>query len=157
MAHFRRSVVHQCSQCVRQEWLIHMDMFAEFVGNINLASEREERDKDRKKAKDYGARNQMLPELEDIRVAVIDDGVNGFENDLSDSIVTGISYSRTSDTDNLIRSYYVSSGGHGTMMAKLIRRMCPSVKLYIARLEEYKSSNKRFITARSARDVSIFD
>lgn len=134
-----------------------MDIFATFIRNIRLEEEKEKRIKKQQEAKLNGASDdEMPPLLEDIRVAVIDDGINGFEDDLSESIAHGVSYSGTSDADKLIRSYYLSSGGHGTMMARLIRRICPGVKLYVARLEEYRSSNKRFITARSATKVSGF-
>jgi subtilisin family serine protease len=136
-----------------------MDIFATFVSDIDLKIERDRRDQERAQAQLEGASNDQMPkQLEDVRVAVIDDGIDGFENDLSGSIAHGVSFCRSSDSENLIRTYYVSSGGHGTMMARLIRRMCPRVKLYVARLEEYRSSSggKRFITARSAKDVSHF-
>ena len=132
-----------------------MDMFATFISTIDVKKERENRDKEREEAEGLGASEDQKPKvLEDIKVAVIDDGIDGFENELSGSIAHGVSFCRSSDSENLIRTYYVSSGGHGTMMARLIRRMCPTVKLYVARLEEYRSlSGKRFITVRSATEV----
>ena len=90
----------------------------------------------------------------DIKVAVIDDGFDGFQEDYTDNVVAGVSFCRYSDTDSLMNAYYVPSGSHGTMMASLICRVCPHVKLYVARLDEYKTSiGKRHITARSAADV----
>lgn len=135
-----------------------MDMFATFISTIDVVKEKAIRQQLREKAEQEGASEDERPSLlEDIKVAVIDDGIDGFENDLSGSIANGTSFCRSSDSENLIRTYYVSSGGHGTTMARLIRRMCPKVKLYIARLEEYgSSSGKRFITPRSAKDVCAF-
>lgn len=106
------------------------------------------------KAKNKGC--DHLPRLlEDIKVAVIDDGIDGFQADLIENIASGISYCKSSDAGNLLRAYYVPSGSHGTMMARLICRVCPKVKLYIARLDEHKAPNeKRLITAQSAEKVS---
>lgn len=139
----------------RQQWLIHMDTFASFITPINMEHEQQIREQEREEAKRQGATESERPkQLEDIKVALIDDGIDGFESILSKNIAHGVSFCRPSDSEDLMRTYYVSSGGHGTMMARLIRRMCPKVKFYVARLEEYKSSSgKRFITARSARQV----
>jgi hypothetical protein len=91
---------------------------------------------------------------EQIRVAVIDDGVDGFQEQIAENIIAGASFCRYSDGGDLMNAYYVPSGGHGTMMASLVCRVCPHAKLLIARLDEYKGqNNKRFITARSAAMV----
>ncbi|KAH8672868.1 peptidase S8/S53 domain-containing protein [Tricladium varicosporioides] len=138
----------------KQEWLSRMDMFASFISTIDLEKEKDKRNQERVQAGLDGASEDEKPKaIEDIKVAVIDDGIDGFGNDLSGSIAHGVSFCRSSDSENLIRTYYVSSGGHGTKMARLIRRICPTVKLYVARLEEYRSSGKRFITARSATEA----
>ncbi len=57
----------------------------------------------------------------------------------------------------LIAPYWTSSGGHGTAMAGLIRTMCPVVRLFVLRLNEYTSINgKRQISADSAARVRLF-
>jgi hypothetical protein len=120
----------QKSWFCRQLWLQHMDSVADYVATIGQNVK------------------------EDIKVAVIDDGIDGFQENITDNIVSGISFCRYSDSGNLMNAYYVPSGGHGTMMASLICRLCPQVKLFVARLEEYKAPfNKRHITARSAAEV----
>lgn len=132
-----------------------MDTFASFITSIDVDEEKMKRMQERAEADRMRVSEAEKPKLiEDIRVALIDDGIDGFESKLSQNIAHGVSFCRPSDTEDLMRTYYVSSGGHGTMMARLIRRMCPRVKLYVARLEDEKSSSgKRFITARSARQA----
>jgi len=53
--------------------------------------------------------------------------------------VAGTSFSGYSNFNSLINAYYIPSGGHGTKIASLICRVCPHVKLYIARLDEYSA------------------
>jgi len=114
----------------KQLWLKHMDAFAEYLFRIP-------------------------DNVQDaIRVAVIDDGFDGFQEDYTDNVVSGVSFCRYSDTNSLMNAYYVPSGRHGTIMASLICRVCPLAKLYVARLDEYKiSGGKRRITAQSAADA----
>ena len=81
---------------------------------------------------------------ERIKVALIDDGVDTAFRDLSRNIASGVSYYRR--TNGLYSSYYQSSGGHGTVMASLIRRICPHVRIYVAKLDEK-------LTATSAAKV----
>lgn len=104
-------------------------------------------------------RSQKAEPLEDIRVAIIDDGIDGFDPSVSKKIEKGVSFCRplAPGSADLVRSYYVSSGGHGTMMAKLVSRICPPARLYIARLQEYTASNgKRYISPESATEVRPF-
>ncbi|KAE8447278.1 hypothetical protein EG329_010972 [Mollisiaceae sp. DMI_Dod_QoI] len=137
----------------KQRWLEYMDTFAEFVNNIDLDNEKKERSRlQDKEEKARLIKTKRTKQLEDIKVAIIDDGVDGFDPTVSQSIANGVSFCR--DSSDLVRSYYVSSGGHGTMMARLVLRMCPTAKLYVARLQEYTSATgKRFITAESATDA----
>jgi hypothetical protein len=91
--------------------------------------------------------------LKDVNVAVIDDGIDYALEDLRDNIACGVSYYYLS---NQPVDYWVLPGGHGTAMARLIRRICPHVKLYIARLDEGVGKNgKRQITAESATKVNL--
>ncbi len=48
----------------------------------------------------------------------------------------GVSYDRAQGSDKDSRSFYVSSHGHGTIMANCIRRVCPNIKLYVAKLDD---------------------
>ncbi|KAL2862237.1 peptidase S8/S53 domain-containing protein [Aspergillus lucknowensis] len=91
---------------------------------------------------------------DEIKVAVIDDGINGFDKRIADRIDPGVSFCRYSDA-NLMNAYFVPSGGHGTTMSSLICRVFPKAKLLIARLDEYRQpeTGKRVITARSATEA----
>ena len=108
-----------------------MDSFADYLANIPSAV------------------------ADEIKVAVIDDGIDGFEGTIADRIHSGMSFCRYSDVGNLTNAYFVPSGAHGTTMANLIYRVFPRVKFLVARLDEYRQpeTGKRVITARSAIDV----
>ena len=99
-----------------------MDCFAKFIGNY-----------------------PSVPQ-EKIKVALIDDGVDTAFQNLSNNIASGVSYCKRAN--GLYSSYYQSSGGHGTVMASLIRRVCPNVRIYVAKLDDK-------LTAASAAKVNI--
>jgi glutamine synthetase type III len=87
-----------------------------------------------------------------IKVALIDDGVDGLNQRFSSVIAAGETFSRRSE--QVYNSYFKSTRGHGTIMAMLIRNMCPNVRLYVAKLHEEKTSRKTMsITAESAAKV----
>ncbi|KAI9667432.1 MAG: hypothetical protein M1821_000247 [Bathelium mastoideum] len=109
----------------RQKWIACIDRFANFIRSIP------------------GAEDRGI-----VKIALIDDGVDGTFDDLSRNIERGISYSRRSK--DLYNPYYHSMGGHGTIMAHLIRRVCPFVRLYVAKLEEEPVQEQLRITAASA-------
>ena len=91
---------------------------------------------------------------EPITVALIDDGIDIKDISLQSKIVGGRSFCHRSMEQNLNQPYYVSSGGHGTAMAGLICRVCPGVRLYVLKLDEYViEAGKRQITAESAAKV----
>jgi hypothetical protein len=115
-------------QEIRHRWLITMDNFASLLDRLEP------------------------PDLEEaITVALIDDGIDIDDPILRPSIVAGRSFCSRDVEQNLNEPYYVSSGGHGTAMASLICRVCPNVKLYVLKLDEYRSElGKRQITAESA-------
>jgi len=81
-----------------------------------------------------------------VKVALIDDGVKTSYADLDANVETGWSGWRQSDTHSDARkrkrspkeylgNYNSSQTGHGTVMAYYIRRVCPNVRLYIAKLD----------------------
>jgi hypothetical protein len=117
----------------RQQWLVCMEKFAVFVRNYE---------------------DPWQPDLKppEIKVALIDDGVDTAHASLSCIIADGKSFSQKSNGQ--YNSYYKSSRGHGTIMATLIRKICPGVKLYVARLNEERTNNGFEITAASAALVS---
>jgi hypothetical protein len=112
-----------------------MDEFADFVQNVDPS----------------------LPLREQITVALIDDGVDINEQSLHAKIIGGRSFCLRDKFQNLNKPYYVTGGGHGTVMASLICRVCPKAQLYVLKLDEHMSENsKRQITAESAAKVSFY-
>ncbi|KAH7386417.1 hypothetical protein BKA64DRAFT_711643 [Cadophora sp. MPI-SDFR-AT-0126] len=114
----------------RHRWLTCMDEFADFIQNVDTPRD--------------------LP-VEPITIALIDDGVDINEQSLHAKIIGGRSFCQRDTHQNLSKPYYVTSGGHGTVMASLICRVFPKAQLYVVKLDEHISENmKRQITAKSA-------
>lgn len=101
-----------------QDWLKCMDQFADIIEML-------ERDK---------------KETTPIKVALIDDGVKSSYARLDDSIERGDSWvhqpnpSQRRSKHGYSQNYNTSAHGHGTVMAYYICRMCPGVRLYVAKL-----------------------
>ncbi|GKZ32277.1 hypothetical protein AbraIFM66950_001570 [Aspergillus brasiliensis] len=101
-----------------QEWLRHMDGFAARVAELD-------------------------GNPGEIRVALIDDGVRSNIAGLDDSIAAGKSFATTkSSASTRSSNYNTSQFGHGTVMALCIRRMCPKVRLYVARVDGKENSRR---------------
>lgn len=93
---------------------------------------------------------------EPIRVALIDDGVDGV--DLGYPLWGGRTFCPRDEENRLSHPYYASAMGHGTAMAKLITFMCPRTQLYVLRLdllETDSSKGARGVSARSAAQVLL--
>ncbi|KAK7409057.1 hypothetical protein QQX98_008761 [Neonectria punicea] len=88
---------------------------------------------------------------EPIKVAVIDDGVD--VKDLEYTFIGGRTFCTRDEEHNLNDPYYVSSAGHGTVMAKQIHLLCPRAQFYVLRLEDHPCEGGRQITARSAAQL----
>ena len=97
-----------------------------------------------------------LVEDQFIKVAVIDDGVDADRDDIGRNIDEGETFYE-SETKGHERGYwpgyYQSGYGHGHAMACLIRKLCPKVRLYVAKLNELWSDGRPQITAESAAKV----
>lgn len=118
----------------RHIWLTCMDEFADFIQNVRPPEDIHE----------------------EITIALIDDGVDMSEKSLHGRIHDGRSFSFRDKENYLTRSFYVTSGGHGTVMANLITRICPKSRLYILKVDEYMDKNgTRQITAESAAKVTV--
>jgi hypothetical protein len=75
------------------------------------------------------------------------------DNNLSKNIADGKSFDRAGPL-SLPSPYYYSTNGHGTLMAKLICRVCPVVKLYVAKLDtKGETTDTGRFTARCAAEV----
>ena len=89
-----------------------------------------------------------------IKIAVIDDGIDTALDDFTGKIQVGESFYRLSELTGRRGAYYVPSGPHGTLMAQLICKVCPVVKLYIAQLEVLPGQDgRRSFTVESASEV----
>ncbi|TWU74167.1 hypothetical protein ED733_000425 [Metarhizium rileyi] len=99
-------------------------------------------------SKKRGQGNQVPP----VKIAIIDDGIDATQYDLQSKIAGGASFFPYPHSSELVNSYYVPRGQHGTLMAQLICSICPDAQLYIARLEELPTmtAGDRLVTARSA-------
>ncbi|SPO02208.1 uncharacterized protein DNG_04881 [Cephalotrichum gorgonifer] len=123
-----------------QEWLKCMDDFAEFMDLLD--NERGE----------------------PVKVALIDDGVKTSYEGLSNNVKSGWSHSvaglgRTGGGTQRVplRGYNSSHTGHGTVMAYYIRRVCPKVQLYVAKLQPAENTdsdgNQPTFSVTSATDA----
>jgi hypothetical protein len=86
---------------------------------------------------------------EPIKIALIDDGVD--VKDLEFGFIGGRTFCTRDEEHNLNDPYYVSSTGHGTIMAKQIHMLCPRAQFYVLRLEDHAAEEgSRQLTAKSA-------
>lgn len=98
--------------------------------------------------------NAVQSEQYEIKVAVIDDGIDAAEASMHKSLKKGTNWCTQPGSSDSSISWYVVPDAHGTLMATLIRQVCPNVKLYVARLDEATSPHgKRQVTAASAAKV----
>lgn len=94
----------------------------------------------------------------EIKIAVLDDGIDAFHERFWGSIAGGISFCEWRrqgvETDGM-KSHCFSSTGHGTEMAYRILQVFPKAKLYIARLDVKNSGENHTpeLTAKSAAKV----
>lgn len=116
-------------------WVQHIDNFVNFV--VNLVED-----------------GELSPKP--VKVALIDDGVDGSHWMFGKNIKDGISFCTSSDHHQHVYNYWVPSGCHGTQMASLIQKVCPQVELYVARLQDGHKGNTRLIDPASAVKVSPF-
>ncbi|KAJ5087242.1 hypothetical protein N7456_010858 [Penicillium angulare] len=72
---------------------------------------------------------------DEIRVALIDDGVDLCERAFREKVMHGKSLGYYWDKDQRERPWYVSDTGHGTVMAHMIIRVCPMAKIYPIKLD----------------------
>lgn len=99
-------------------------------------------------------------EGDEVKVALIDDGVNICEKEFMEKFINGKSFSyydyRSSNQRE--KQWYVSETGHGTVMAHMILRVCPMAKIYPIKLDTVSNSKRGHaeIKTESAIQVSLF-
>jgi hypothetical protein len=98
--------------------------------------------------------NARESNVDPIKIAIIDDGLDATVPRLQNSIALGKSFSPYPNSSEFMKAYFVPSGRHGTLMATLVQKICPKPQLYIARLEERPTAGGRaHYTATSATEV----
>lgn len=119
-------------------WIKSTHAFSTFLMNASM-----------KQAKD----SQVRP----VKIAIIDDGIDATMPGLQPKIASGATFCPYPHSSTLVNSYFVPRGKHGTLMAQLICDLCPSIQLYVARLEELPAftGGGRRVTARSAAKVCL--
>ena len=91
--------------------------------------------------------------LNPVTVALIDDGVDIGHTDLRGDKFLGKSFDPFGEDSWRINPFWVSAVGHGTLMARLIRHICPSAVIYVIKLETFESNGKLRIRQESAIEV----
>jgi hypothetical protein len=110
-----------------------MKEFSDFVGNVT---------------------NSLGQRSRKVRVAIIDDGIDW--DYMRQIECEGKSFYK--DRNELFdgtHPWYFSNNDHGTLMAALVRMMCPNVVLYIGRLDQTENRPGQFQpTLESAAEVT---
>lgn len=92
-----------------------------------------------------------------VEVALIDDGVDFHHPRLRGKNLNGRTFDYGRKRESEIRHHWFSTGGHGTVMASMISRVCPMARMYVIRLETHidHKGKKARIGARSAAEVNL--
>ena len=118
-----------------------MDRFVDFIEDIEP---------------DHTAQAQTQPDQREVKVCLIDDGVKSHHAGLDENIACGESWARPRVFQDSHSPYTTSAKGHGTVMAYYIRRLCPGVRLYVAKLDPHTSPSGFTFTVESAAKVSLY-
>ncbi|KAK4149297.1 hypothetical protein C8A00DRAFT_38114 [Chaetomidium leptoderma] len=90
----------------------------------------------------------------EIKIAVIDSGIDTSLGIFGDRIAAGKSFYPYPNSGECKKQYYVPEGEHGTQMAYFICKIFPRAKLYIARLEDRETRpGEVSFTAKSAKEA----
>lgn len=96
--------------------------------------------------------NVRLRDRDDVKVALIDDGVALSDNLVAKGIVEGISLVAKPDSD-VACPWFLPSSNDGTAMARLILDVLPTAKLLVARIDRTVSAEQE---TRVAQASTIF-
>ncbi len=140
------------AQIDTHRWLNIMDRFADGIFALNPPAGF---------PPDYLTNPTLPPELrKDVKVALIDDGVNLTHKAIANKIENGRSFDSVYDDPDLRGApepFHGSTTGHGTCMAYMIGRVCPNVKIFVCKLNVIRrgGGEKANFTAKSAADASL--
>jgi len=88
-----------------------------------------------------------------IKVAIIDNGVDKFQELVRDKIAKGVSYvTADAGSSHRILPWWMVADPHGTQMASLVVQANPSVRLYVARV----GTGRKNIRQDHAAKVSLY-
>ncbi|KAF1957614.1 subtilisin-like protein, partial [Byssothecium circinans] len=130
---------------VTHQWFDTMDPFADYILTFDHQSRLN--------------RSKIINMLKnEIRVCLIDDGVNMERRNLKENMETrGKSFHKvpSNGTPEEQRVHYASTADHGTLMANMIRRICPHVKITSYRLDvvQHVDGSRPHFTALSAAEA----
>ena len=125
------------------EWLKIMDRFTQGIRELHP---------DQTKSND-------LPDAlkQEVRICLIDDGVD-FDDRVGVRMEPGRAFGTESSNDlpGMTVPYYHSATKHGTLMARMILRVCPNARIVPYRLDtRLGEDGLMYPTAKSAADVSL--
>lgn len=126
----------------QHRWMESMKEFTEAFLRVKQPSSR-----------DIAANKSLQP----VQIALIDDGVDTMNRSLQGKTYHGRSFA-FDEAGGRNYPYWMSDGNHGTVMARFIRKICPTADIYIIKVATRwgtRNSNKLTIDIPSAVDVSI--
>nr|RBQ96893.1 hypothetical protein FVER53263_04444 [Fusarium verticillioides] len=101
------------------------------------------------------------PSLKPVEVALIDDGVDFMHPDLNDTrdrTFLGKSFDyRDEHPTPRVPPYWSSPSGHGTLMARLIHKICPSAVIHVIKLQTFRAGNSDKLQIRADSAVKAID
>lgn len=99
------------------------------------------------------------PSLPPVEVALIDDGVDVMHPDLNDTrdrTFLGQSFDhQTGGSTPRVPPYWSSPSGHGTLMERLIHKICPSAIIHVIKLQTFWSGNSKKLQIKPDSAVKV--
>lgn len=99
------------------------------------------------------------PSLPPVEVALIDDGVDIMHPDLNDTrdrTFLGQSFDlHNGGSTPRVPPYWSSPSGHGTLMARLIHKICPSAIIHVIKLQTFWSGNSKKLQIKPDSAVKV--
>ncbi|KAL4905616.1 hypothetical protein BDW74DRAFT_185133 [Aspergillus multicolor] len=94
---------------------------------------------------------------DEIKVALLDDGVDFCEKEFRERIMHGKSFAYYDADKQREKQWYVSELGHGTVMAHMILRVCPMAKIYPIRLDTFRNPKKSHVEPRLSSAIQAIE
>ncbi|KAJ5544315.1 hypothetical protein N7513_007126 [Penicillium frequentans] len=91
-----------------------------------------------------------------IVVALLDDGVTLPHEGMNPQLFDGTSF-QTYDGDNRVSPYWISETGHGTLMARLIHRICPKAMIKVFKLQTRPTVNMSKVQIVESSAIEAID